>query len=279
MATEAATDQDGLVIFDDEAVRERYLDHYETIRGTVRSEVVRRHLAVTVPHLSDSSVRLRVLDVGCGDARDSIWVASLGHDVIAFDSSAQMLVEAKKKAGDDDIATSNPIAFHFGTQADALKMFGTESFDLVLSHGVLMYHAEAKPFIDQHLALVRPDGYLSLLTKNAEALVMRAAHEGRFAEARDILDDSTSRGHLGVSTHAHTIQEISDLAFASGASVRSWAGVRIVSDTNPLDVEIANVDDVVELEWRLAMREPQRRVGALLHALILKGIDLSLLPS
>lgn len=268
-----------LTIFEDDSVRSRFLAHYDTVRGAVRSEVVRRHLTSVLPDVSGGR-RLRVLDIGCGDGRDALWFASYGHDVVGVDSSKEMLAKASDDADSmlKDGQLSGSISFEYGTQADALQNFGPGSFDLVLSHGVLMYHGEARSFVGDHLALVKPKGFFSLLTKNADALVFRAAFEGQIAEALKLVDDTCGLGHLGISTNAHTIQDVSDIVFGFGATIRSWAGVRIVSDTNPLDVEIAGISDVVELEWKLATREPHRRVGALLHAIILKGIDLTLLP-
>jgi len=264
-------------LFDDPAVRGPYLDHYDTIRGLVRTAVVQRHLMEVLPAIA-AARGLRVLDVGCGDGRESAWLAAAGHDVVGYDASSKMIDDAQEKYGSEEWPESGSLEFCRGTQKDALKAFGADAFDLVLSHGVIMYHTHPKPFIAEHLELTRTDGIFSLVAKNADALVHRAAREASLDEALELLDDSSGLGHLGVVTHAQNIQEISDLAFEDGATVRSWAGVRMFTDTPTDLIERADEDKVIELEWRACRKDPHRQVAALLHVVILKGIDLSLLP-
>jgi 2-polyprenyl-3-methyl-5-hydroxy-6-metoxy-1,4-benzoquinol methylase len=264
-------------LFDDPAVRDPYLQHYETIRGRVRTAIVQRHLMEVLPAIAGSQ-SLRVLDVGCGDGRDSAWLAGAGHEVVGYDSSSKMIDGALEKYGSRDWPDSGSLTFLQGTQRHALKAFGSEAFDLVLSHGVIMYQTKPKSFIAEHLKLTRANGSLSLVAKNADALVHRAAREASLDAALELLDDSSGLGHLGVMTHAQSIQEVSDLAFEDGASVRSWAGVRMFTDTPTDLIAGADEDKVIELEWRACRKDPHRQVAALLHVVLLKGIDLSLLP-
>jgi SAM-dependent methyltransferase len=264
-------------LFDDPAVRDPYLEHYDTIRGRVRTAIVQRHLIDVIPEIKTSE--LRVLDIGCGDGRDSAWLASQGHAVVGYDASGKMVDAAREKYGYMEWPASGSLELHRGTQRDALKAFGAEAFDLVLSHGVIMYHANPKRFIAEHLQLTRESGIFSLVAKNADALVHRAAKEASLDEAIELLDDSRGFGHLGVETQAQSIQEIADLAFEDGATVRSWAGVRMFTDTPTDLIESADEDKVIELEWRACRKDPHRLVAALLHVVLLKGIDLSLLPA
>ncbi len=264
-------------LFDDDAVRWKYLEHYDSIRGRVRMEVVRRHLDSVV--LSEKAPALRVLDVGCGDARDAAWLATLGHDVVAYDSSSEMLRQAVAVHGRDSGYRKGTLELIQGTELDAFERFGAKSFDLVLSHGVMMYHSDAQRFITNHMRLVKTDGVLSLLTKNADSLVHRAAREASLDQALQLLDDSQSIGHLGVETDAQRIQDISDIGMNSGATVRSWAGVRMFVDTPTESLESADDDKLVELEWLASRRDPHRHTAALLHVLLLKGVNLDLLPA
>ncbi len=262
-------------LFDDPRVRDPYLEHYETIRGQVRTAVVHRHLEAVLEGLAAN--RLRILDVGCGDGRDAAWLAELGHEVIGLDSSRKMIDRAEERyAG---ISFDGSLTFSRGTQKQALIEFGPGAFDLVLSHGVIMYQADPQRFIADHLALVDDDGMLSLLAKNADALVHRAAREASLDEALQLLDDSRSLGHLGVHTYAQNIQQLADLGLDSGATVRSWAGVRVFTDTPTDRIAEAEADQVIELEWRASRRDPHRQVAALLHVLYDKGPRPFLVPN
>ena len=261
-------------LFEDATVRERFLAHYDSLRGKVRTEVIRRHLQTIV--LDPARAPLRVLDVGCGDGRDALWLAGLGHQVIGFDASDSMLQAAEERLAEAGFAG---VQFHRGDACSALSTYGAQAFDLVLSHGVLMYQQDPGAFVAEHLDLVRDNGTLSLLAKNSDALAFRAAHEASLDEAIRLLDDSQSLGHLGVPTGAQTIQRLADIGFAAGATVRSWAGVRMFTDT-PSDILLqADDDKVVELEWLAARRDPYRRTAALLHVLLVRGVDLGLLPA
>jgi S-adenosylmethionine-dependent methyltransferase len=260
-------------LFHDPEVSDRFLEHYGTLRGKVREQIVRRHLEQIV--LAQPGC-LRAVDVGCGDGRDALWLARLGHDVLAVDPSATMVERAT--AVRDSTPEQLALEYSIGDAGSVLRDHGESSFDIVLSHGVIMYQEEPATFVAEQLRLLRPMGMLSLLAKNADGLVYRAAMEASVDEAMRVLDDSGGLGHLGVSTGAQTIQELSSFGFAAGATVRSWAGVRMFSDT-PTDVLLeADDEKVVELEWLAALREPYRQTASLLHVLMLKGIDLTLLP-
>jgi SAM-dependent methyltransferase len=259
-------------LFENGAVRDSFLGHYDDLRGQVRMEIVRRHLSAVI----DGSHRMRVLDIGCGDGRDCRWLADQGHSVIGLDPASAMIEQAcKEHAGQ----AKGSLLFAQGDVETALADYGPGQFDLVLSHGVIMYQDDPAAFLARHVELARDGGKLSLLAKNADALAFRAAREASVDEAIRVLDDSNSIGHLGLATGAQTIQELSDFGFAAGATVYSWAGVRLFSDAPSDPVIEAKPDKIIELEWMAARRDPHRRTAALLHVLYLRGVDLSLLPA
>src|SRR4030095_16876991 len=41
--------------------------------------------------------KLDILEINCGTGEDALWLASLGHTVVATDQSAEMIFEAEKK--------------------------------------------------------------------------------------------------------------------------------------------------------------------------------------
>jgi S-adenosylmethionine-dependent methyltransferase len=260
-------------LFDRPQVRDGFLDHYETLRGRVREQIVRRHLADVV--LNRAEGPLRVADIGCGAGRDSVWLAEHGHRVLALDPAESMV--AATQAAVAVAGFGELVDVEVGDATRALEIAREGTFDLVLSHGVIMYRDDPGAFIAEHLALVADGGVLSVLAKNAEALVYRAVQEASIDEAMRLLDDSQTLGHLGVATSAHSVQQLSDFGMAAGATLRSWAGVRMFSDVPA--AESADDESMIELEWKAALRDPYRRRGALLHALLLKGLDLSLLPA
>jgi hypothetical protein len=151
-----------------------------------------------------------------------------------------------------------------------------DEYDLVLSHGVLMYMQEPKRFIEQHVGMLKKGGFLSLLTKNAYALAYRAAGEGHYADARHMLVDPHSVGHLGLPVESHTVQQLAEVSAQLGCLTVSWAGVRIFSD---LDFDTVTPDDLLELEWESCKKEPYRQTASLIHLLVQKGLSLEWLPT
>jgi hypothetical protein len=112
---------------------------------------------------------------------------------------------------------------------------------------------------------------LSVLAMNADAQSFRAVRESTVDEAIRLLDETKSIGRLGLVTHAQTFEQLSRMAAAAGATVRSWAGVRVFTDTldEPFDHRVA--EKLIELEWLASRRDPYRRVGVLLHLLLERG--------
>ena len=95
-----------------------------------------------------------VLDVGCGEGRNSIFMAKLGNRVDAFDLSENGIKKAKKIAGLEKAAVC------FFTCDLGAFVFEKE-YDIILSHGVL--HLPEKkvrdPFIREMQAHTKTGGF------------------------------------------------------------------------------------------------------------------------
>jgi len=90
--------------------------------------------------------RSLVLDVGCGEGRNSIFLAEKGHIVDAFDLSEAGVRKAKK------IADARGLTIHFFAQDLAEFQFAKE-YDVILSHGVL--HLPEKEIRDKFIRQMR----------------------------------------------------------------------------------------------------------------------------
>jgi len=74
----------------------------------------------------------KLLDIGCGEGRDSILFAQYGYRVTGFDSSAEGIKKAITRASDLDLS----IDFF---QADINKVRLQDDFDMIFSSGALQY--------------------------------------------------------------------------------------------------------------------------------------------
>ena len=102
--------------------------------------------------------RAVVLDVGAGSGRDSAWLTSLGHEVIATDPSAAMRAQARRwhpELGVQYLADRLP---------ELTKTFRTGiSFDFILVNAVWMHIAPAdrKRAFRKLVTLLKPGGVLA----------------------------------------------------------------------------------------------------------------------
>lgn len=115
-------------------------------------------------------------DIGCGNGRDTAWLAAQGYPVTGFDASPALLAEARR--------------LHPGLSfREALlpKLDGIdEMFDNVVCETVIMHlpAAEIAAAIDSLLRILRPDGVLYLSWRVTEGADMRLA-DGRLYSAFD----------------------------------------------------------------------------------------------
>jgi tellurite methyltransferase len=98
--------------------------------------------------------RARVLDLGCGEGRDSVFLAERGHAVVGLELSIDGLRKAARLAADRGV-----LASWVCTALPSLPLRGP--FDLVFSCGSIHYVASAdRPRLFRELrALTRPGGY------------------------------------------------------------------------------------------------------------------------
>lgn len=87
-----------------------------------------REIVEIVKKLKDGS---RILDIGCGEGRHSIYCASQGHIVDAIDISSNGISKLLK------LSSSK---YEINAQVSDIASFETESqYDLIIAHGVLQF--------------------------------------------------------------------------------------------------------------------------------------------
>jgi SAM-dependent methyltransferase len=112
----------------------------------------------------------RVLDVGCGEGADAVWLASRGWDVTALDVSTVALERAAVHARDAGVAVH---WVHAGLAEAALP---PASFDLVSAQYPALLRTSDAAAERALLAAVAPDGVL-LLVHHAGMDTQQHAHD------------------------------------------------------------------------------------------------------
>jgi S-adenosylmethionine-dependent methyltransferase len=239
---------------------EPFIAHQRTLRGLVRYTLVGRQLEKHLP-----PPPARVADVGGGAGHQSIPLARNGYEVTILDPSPAMLREAHQTLASEGVDVRRRVRLVQGEGEQGAEILGAESFDAVLCHGVLMYLEDPRPMIHELASIGRPGAMVCVLAKNASALALRPALEGRYGEALAALDADRDLGGLGVLTRGDTVEGLSALFEEAGLGVVQWYGVRMFTDHLGDRDPGTELPEVLELEWEASRRDPYRAVARLIH--------------
>ena len=144
----------------------------------------------------------RVLDLGCGNGRHTIYFAREGFDACGIDISATAIEWAKDWAGREGLQ----IDFRVG---DITQLpYPDQSFDVIVSHGVLDHVSmeEAKRAVSEAARIIRPGGLFYFDLKSADDVefgVGKPAGTNTF-----VVSDGFEKGLV---QHFFTLDEIHEL--------------------------------------------------------------------
>jgi S-adenosylmethionine-dependent methyltransferase len=228
--------------------------------STVRFNLVTRALA---PHLNGAP--RKILDIGGGHAQQALLLARLGHTVTVVDSDSHMLRLARNQVELEPEAVQRSISLVEGDGQEPL-LLDDATFDMVLCHSVIMYEPDPVPLIHALARYTRPNGIVSILSVNPDALAMRMALQGQWHDAVLTLmgfeTDSTT-----LATCNHSREVVCELLEGMGVSVEEWFGVGVFTDHLTAAIKVENPNDVFEAEWQAGTRDPYRSVARCYHLL------------
>lgn len=237
-----------------------FAKHYRTIRGQVRETLAARQLAAHLP-----PPPAEIADIGGGAGPQAIRLARAGYRVTILDPSEEMLGQAREAIAGEAAQVVDRLRLVSGYGEDAADLLGAAAFDAAICHGVIMYVADPESIVAGLGRITRPGGIVSLITKNAEALAMRAALEGRFADALSAFGADADVGGMGVRNRAHTVAAIAQWLDGAGCDLETWYGIRVFTDhlgDAPPDEDMA---DILAAEAAAGERDPYRGVARLIH--------------
>ncbi len=182
-----------------------------------------------------------------------------------LDSSEEMLQRARDALASENGSVRERVRLVRGTGEDAPRILEGETFDAVLCHGVLPYLEDPEPLVRALTEISRPGAVVSVLTKNAEALAMRPALEGRYRDALSAFDSDRDTGGLRVVTRGYTILSLLGMLKENGVEPIQWYGIRVFTDHLGDQRPGPDLTDVLEAEWEAGLRDPYRRVARLIH--------------
>ncbi len=225
--------------------------------GRIRYAVVEEILLRETRGLGEG---LRILDVGGGDGRDALPLASAGHAVTILDQSAVWLDEARSRADAAGVRIETVV----GDLGDAPDL---GQFDLVLCHFVLQYRPDDDEDLARLAGYTRPEGLVSVIAPNPASMVLRqlvsAGPEAALAELSAVTKLAQTFDHHVRKMPMDVLEEAMGRA---GLTVARRYGTRIANDlltTDEAKSEPAYFEDLLRLELALCDQEPFIRIGAM----------------
>jgi S-adenosylmethionine-dependent methyltransferase len=232
------------------------------VRDVIRQELVARQLALHLPQ-----GQLRILDVGCGQGSQAIRLARKGHQVIGLDPSPEMLDLFRAARHEEDPEVRGRINLVNGFGEKAVDLFGADSFDVVLCHGVIAYLPDSDGMLDALAAVLRADGLLSLLTINGDALAMQPGMAGEWNDALAAFDEKNHITRSGVPLRAVSRVDLLAMLDERGLDEAAWYGLRVFTDRSQDTKPEGDLTSLFELEERAGRNDPYRAVAAFIHTL------------
>lgn len=248
------------------AVADRFVEHYRSLRGAVRYQLVSRQLDAHLP-----PGRLQIVDVGGGAGQQALRLARLGHRVVLVDPSKRMLEKAAVALDGLSPQLQARVRLVRAGAEDVPHLLADESFDVVCCHAVLPYVDDPVRVVAALAGLAHPGTVVSLVFKNADALAMRAALERRWQQARQAFDADEDVGGLGIPTRAHRLSEVAGWLRSVGLGVVAWYGIGIFTD-HLHDAPLDELAAVLPVEAKAARRDPYRSLGRLIHVIAQPGM-------
>jgi S-adenosylmethionine-dependent methyltransferase len=232
------------------------------LRDTVRQQVLRSQLA----ELTTGAGRpLRILDVGCGQGTQAIFLAREGHEVTGLDISTELLALFRDALAQESLGVRDRVRLCTGPGEEAPALAGS-GYDLVLCHGVLMYLADPARLIAALTECTASEAMISVLVRNGLALAIRDALLRRWRQAVAGFDGMEYVNRLGRRVRAQTPSQVDSMFAPLGWHRRCWFGVRVFTDH--LDEPApggAELEPMLAAERLAGRRDPYRQVAALLH--------------
>jgi predicted TPR repeat methyltransferase len=174
-----------------------YADHYDAhLLQTLAYKVPEHFLQAVKTVLKDTTVKLDILDLGCGTGLCAPAFKPLAKTLTGVDLSEKMLEIAAQKNLYDELVL-----------ADAVEYLAEKksAFDLIISGDVFIYVGALEGIFQHGSAALRPRGLLVFnteITENANYLINQS---GRFAHHKKYLEQLAEQHGLKVAHYQNVI--------------------------------------------------------------------------
>ncbi len=127
---------------------EKLYESEEFYWGTEPADFLNRIISFMPPRRG-----MKVLDIGCGEGKDAVYMAKKGYTVTAFDLTESGIAKTKRLAKEAGV--------RINAYVDDINSFETEErFEIIYSSGTLQYLQKdnIKPFFEKMGRITNPNG-------------------------------------------------------------------------------------------------------------------------
>lgn len=237
---------------------------YSTGKGKIRQAILTRDLQ---PYIN-SQKPLRVLDVGGGQGQMAELFVKAGHTVVLNDISEVMLATAKQRWQALNIDDSNVTYLAMPLQELASRP-DIADFDVVLCHAVFEWLTDPKEALACLARWIKPEGVISLMFFNKDALRFGNILYGNFDYVNAGLKVKKKvamnpHNPLPLATVWEWIAEMQ-------LNIIQHSGVRCFHDYVKREAQADWLEALLAMELKYAHLDPYRQLGKYQH-LLLKNI-------
>ena len=214
-----------------------------------------------------------VVDAGGGTGQLAVALAGHGYRVTVVDTSAAMLATCAQRAADEGGAVAERVSGVQGDAADLPGLLGEGSQDAAVCHDLLTRVDDQAALVGSLAGVLAEGGVLSLGFANRDWLALRAGRRGDHADALRLVESGGDRG-----SEAVTLTEAEQLLDKAGLALAAAYGVGVFAEAGDDDLNREELAALVELERRVAGREPYRSSARTLHLIARRGVFRPELP-
>ena len=201
-----------------------------------------------------------VVDAGGGTGQLAVALAGHGYRVTVVDTSAAMLATCAQRAADEGGEVAERVTGVQGDAADLPGLLGEGSQDAAVCHDLLTRVDDQAALVGSLAGVLAEGGVLSLGFANRDWLALRAGRRGDHADALRLVGSGGDRG-----SEAVTLTEAEQLLDKAGLALAAAYGVGVFAEVGDDDLNREELAALVELERRVAGREPYRSSARTLH--------------
>ncbi|MFQ5532937.1 MAG: class I SAM-dependent methyltransferase, partial [Candidatus Methylomirabilales bacterium] len=247
-----------------------YKTYLESPHGRLRLEIAWHQLSrFTTESWGVKPGPRCVLDIGCGTGELPLRLAAQGHSVTLIDPAEEMLYLAKEKAAALDPPSAFAPQFLRGSLEEAAELVEKKTFDLVLCHMLVEYLPDPSSSLVLLRPLLRPDGFLSLITVNRCQEPFRLGiRDRKFEEAmRALVGKAPMDSLFGLPRSGMVSNELEAQLEGVGINVLAHQGIFVFSDYVPTGTleDPSNFTALLRLETQAGILSPFKEVARYLH--------------